>query len=217
MKRLLVVFVLTLTVLLCACRAVGIDQIAVDGTQAIAPTETAVTTPAPTAEPSPQPVENAAEVFGKMGGEFMFASGAGAWSTTLNVHADGRFDGLFHDSDAGVPGTNYYNGVKSLCAFSGTLGRLERINDYTYSVRIEAIQYENEPDTNEFKDGVKYRYTTPYGLEGAEEILIYTPDAPVEQLPERFLFWASRIHSVEGTVLGSYGLYNVKEEYGFIQ
>ena len=35
---------------------------------------------------------------------FVFSSGAGAWFTQLDMHADGSFEGQYHDSDMGLTG-----------------------------------------------------------------------------------------------------------------
>ena len=34
--------------------------------------------------------------------EFLFCSGAGAWSTVLTIHEDGTFEGYYHDTDIGI-------------------------------------------------------------------------------------------------------------------
>ena len=108
----------------------------------------------------------------------------------------------------------YPGGTKYYCDFSGKFGEVEKINDYTYSMKMIDIEYKNGPDTEEIKDGILYRYTTAYGLDEADEIMVYTPDAPVSELPEGFLNWTMTPPS--GDVLGYYGLYNVNQEEGFV-
>ena len=41
--------------------------------------------------------------------ECWFGSGAGAWSTTLTIHEDGSFFGVYRDSDMGDIGDGYPN------------------------------------------------------------------------------------------------------------
>ena len=48
------------------------------------------------------------------------------------------------------------------------------------------MDYEKEPGTEEIIDGILYRYSDVYGLEDAEDILIYLPGAPLEKLPQEF-------------------------------
>ena len=148
--------------------------------------------------------------------EFYFASGAGGWRTFLNIEEDGSFFGEYSDSDMGSTGEGYPNGTYYYCKFNGKFTEAVKVNDYTYSMKIEEISCVNEPETSEIIDGILYYYATPYGMEGAEEVLIYLPGAPVSELPEDYLNWV-RNDMVEpnATELPFYGLYNVTEQNGF--
>lgn len=148
--------------------------------------------------------------------EFWFASGAGAWSTVLSIHEDGTFEGEYHDSDMGDTGEGYPGGVMYLCEFSGKFTEPEKVDDYTYSMKIESIKTDQAPDTEEIKDGIRYIYSGPYGLEEAEEILIYLPGSPFQELPEAYRSWVGYgLSDTPDTKLPFYGLYNVAEELGF--
>ena len=146
--------------------------------------------------------------------QFWFGSGAGAWCTTLEVEADGSFSGVYHDSDMGDTGEGYPNGTCYISEFSGQFGKLKKVNEYTYSTRIRDIQLENEPDTEEIVDEIKYVYTKPYGLDNPKEILFYLKGAPVDELPEGYLSWVENNCDM-GTELPFYGLYNEAAEEGF--
>lgn len=80
------------------------------------------------------------------------------------------------------------------------------------------MKTEEEPGSEEYEDGVKYVYSEPYGIDGAEEIIFYLKGAPVDELPEGYLSWARCIKSNidEETELPVYGLYNEAEENGFV-
>lgn len=149
--------------------------------------------------------------------DFYFSSGAGAWSTVLQIAADGSFSGVYHDSDMGDIGEGYPNGTLYYCAFSGQLAPLERVDEYTYSTRIQSIETENEPDAQEIRDGVRRIYSQPYGLDGAEQLLIYLPGAPLGQLPDEFRSWVGYYNVPESgdAVLPFYGLYNAAAQCGF--
>lgn len=148
--------------------------------------------------------------------EFYFASGAGGWRTFLNIKKDGSFSGVFSDSDMGDTGEGYPNGTLYYCEFEGRFLQPVKVNDYTYSMKIEEISCANEPETTEIKDGVLYHYSTPYGLEGAEEVLLYLPGAPMSELPEEYLNWVRNdMAEPNATELPFYGLYNVTEQNGF--
>lgn len=144
---------------------------------------------------------------------FCFSSGAGAWSTILDIAADGSFSGEYQDGNMGERNENYPNGEQDRCDFSGKFTEPEKINAYTYSMKIMELSYEKEPGTEEIKDGILYRYSDAYGLAGAENILIYLPGTPVAELPEEFRKWA--YYPDLSANLPLYGLYNETQGYGF--
>ncbi len=150
------------------------------------------------------------------GTQFIFASGAGGWSANMTVERDGSFRGVYQDSNMGDAGDTYPNGTVYQCSFQGRFSEPERVNDYTYKMQIAKITYENEVNSEEVIDGVRYCYSEAYGLDGAEDMLIYVPGAPLAKLPEEFRNWAgfSVIDSSE-TELPFYGLYNETQECGF--
>ena len=148
--------------------------------------------------------------------EFYFASGAGGWRTVLQIEEDGSFLGQYSDSDMGSNGADYPNGTLYLCEFEGKFTQPVKVNDYTYSMQIENISLVNEADTKEIKDGTLYYYSTPYGLDGAEDILIYLPGAPFNELPEEYRNWVRNdMENPDALELPFYGLYNVTEQNGF--
>ena len=67
--------------------------------------------------------------------------------------------------------------------------------------------------TEEVIDGIQYYYTAPYGLEAAEEILVYLPGAPLGELPQEFRGWVD--HGDQGEALLSYALNNEAHQQGF--
>lgn len=140
--------------------------------------------------------------------EFWFGSGAGAWRTILTVYEDGTFEGEYSDSDMG-------SRVYYLCNFTGKFSEPLKVNDYTYSVKIERIELQVVPGIEEIKDGTTYIYSEPYGLDDAEELLFYLPGAPVEDLPEAYRSWMMGYHQFTDTKLPFFGLYNVNAETGF--
>lgn len=149
--------------------------------------------------------------------QFVFASGAGAWQTMLTINEDGTFAGEYHDSEMGDVGEDYPYGVVYSSTFEGKLTEPKKINDYTYSVSIEYLNLEKEIDNEEILDGIRYIYSEPYGINDAIEILIYTPEAPVKELPEEFRSWVGlmNLDDLKDEHLGFYGLYNVETESGF--
>lgn len=148
---------------------------------------------------------------------FVFSSGAGAWGTTLMIREDGRFSGEYSDSDMGSTGEGYPNGTIYQCNFTGQFSKLVKVNEYTYSMVITELDLEREPGTEEIKEETLYVYSQPYGLEDAQNILIYLPGAPLSDLPEEFRGWVGYydLSATEETVLPFYALNNESQQQGF--
>ena len=145
--------------------------------------------------------------------EFFFFNGIGGWGTRVHIAPDGKFLGEFKDSGIGNIDEGYPNGIVYRCDFKGQLTQPEKVNEYTYSVKIQEMNYEREAGTEEIKEGVLYRYSDAYGLEDAENILIYLPGAPLAELSEEFRYWI--MYSSELTYLPYYALNNEAKQYGF--
>lgn len=180
-------------------------------------------TAAPETE-EPAAPESAAEtenLFETMPRTYLFCSGAGGWSTELYLEPDGSFSGEYHDSDMGVADTAAFpNGTMYICNFTGKFTQPEKVDEYTYAMRLESLELEHPDDeTEEITGGVRYIYSGPCGLEGAEELRVYLPGTPVEGLPEEVL-WAARgpynWEPTEAGTLGLYIIYNVTSEHGFV-
>lgn len=162
------------------------------------------------------PETNENELFAKLKEPFDFSSGAGGWGTELKINADGSFEGNFHDSEMGSTGEGYPYGSMYVSNFSGHFKNLKKVNDYTYSMDLADIGYKDEVGKEEIIDEIKYIYSTAYGLAGAKTVLIFTPDAPVSELPEEFKDWIFELRAdPTREKLGFYGLYNVEEQEGF--
>lgn len=149
--------------------------------------------------------------------EFMFASGAGAWSTELTLYPDGSFEGIYSDSDA-ESSPEYPNGTTHICKFMGKFGEITKLNDYSCSMRLEELVCETEADTEWIEDGVRYIGTDAYGLAEGEEFIFYMPFAPAAALDEEFLnWWPERILYRDGSIqtLFTYAIRNVNTKEGF--
>lgn len=150
--------------------------------------------------------------------DFTFSSGAGAWATQLNIRPDGSFSGEYWDMDMGSSGDGYPNGTQYGNTFTGQFTDLQKINGYTWAMKLGEINYTYEIGKEEILDQILYSYTEAYGLDGADEVDIYLPGAPVSELPEEFLQWACSNYDrleAEENGLPCYGLYNVEGAEGF--
>ena len=165
------------------------------------------------------PAPAASAVFEALAGKtFYFASGVGAWSTSLSINADGSFAGEFYDSDMGDTGPGYPGGTVYLCAFKGAFGGISKVNDFEYVMQLTSLQTEESPGMI-IKDGVRYIIQEePYGLDHAGEFRIYLPGRATKDLPKAFLEWVGMPHAWGNNVpavLPFWGLYNVGGEMGF--
>lgn len=149
--------------------------------------------------------------------EFYFTSGAGGWMTTLSIESDGSFSGEFFDGELGLTDVSYPNGTMYECYFYGQFTQPVKVNNYTYSMQISELNYTEEVGKEEIKDGMLYIYTDIYGLDSAEDILIYLPGAPLAELPEEFRSWVGYyyLEDTKETELPFYALNNEAQQYGF--
>lgn len=148
---------------------------------------------------------------------FYFSSGAGAWWTELRINDDGSFSGIYQDSDMGDMGEDYPNGTLYYCEFSGVFESLAKVDEYTYKMKLASIEYEQEPEKEEIKDGVRNIYSTAYGIDGGDEFYLYLPGIKLTELPEEYRSWVGyyNLESVSETELPYYGLYNINTGDGF--
>lgn len=146
---------------------------------------------------------------------FIFSSGVGGWSTDVDINPDGTFTGTYHDSDMGDSGDGY-DSTMYICNFSGKFKDIQKIDDYTYSMKLDSIETEDMQDTwIEDVNGTKIRYIAaePYGMETGEQFYLYLPGTSVSILPEEYVNWVYGLS--EQSTLQYYGLYNVEPQYGF--
>ena len=170
--------------------------------------------------------ENTEDVFKTFAGKYSFTSGVGYWSTNLEIDSEGRFNGEYHDQNAGESGDGY-DGTTYFSSFSGSFTNPKKINAYTYSFELGDINYENTPGTeiiesmgSDSRFKMRKVYTEAYGLDrGTKTIYAYTPDAPVSELPEGLMSWVGHLRSDEtrkNSELSCKCLYAVEPEYGWI-
>lgn len=89
------------------------------------------------------------------------------------------------------------------------------ISDHVYHVSLDYLEIEDTPGTKHIDDGILYEAADAYGLKDASDIYIYTPGAPVVDIPEACLSWM--IGRADGEYLeNTFVLYNVYGEYAFV-
>lgn len=154
--------------------------------------------------------------------EMYFSSGAGAWYSTITIHADGSFEGEFQDTNMGELADEYPNGTVYYCNFSGKFTIPQKLTDVSYSLTLERVEVDEENKEDYIEDGVLYKQAYPYGIMNvdnsgyANDFILYTPEAETEGLREEFLFfWPERFGAEPNGKLNLYGLLNTETDEGF--
>ncbi|MBQ3403896.1 MAG: hypothetical protein IJG63_00555, partial [Oscillospiraceae bacterium] len=160
-----------------------------------------------------------AELFSQLAGkEFYFSSGAGGWSTDVQIKDDGSFSGSFHDSDMGDTGEGYPNGTMYVCSFSGRFSDVVKLSDSEYSMQLRSITTEKAKDESWIEDGVRYIASDPYGFDNGKEFRVYMPGSKTADLPEEFIQWVAMPRAWGSNIpetLPMTGIYNVAGQMGF--
>ena len=145
--------------------------------------------------------------------ELEFSSGAGAWRTLLILNADGSFTGHYSDSDMGDAGEDYPNGTLYLCSFSGRFEVLPTTDTGATPLHLTELTCEQEPGTQEIRDGILHVYTGPHGfyngVELSSDFVLYPPTTPTTAASDNLLsWWPGRFEPVQPDTLGVYALEN---------
>ena len=148
--------------------------------------------------------------------EFYFSSGVGGWGTEMTLNDDGTFTGNYHDSNMGEDTENYPNGTVYVSTFEGSFTDFKKVDDYTWSMRLDSLDYEQPVGEDWAEDGIHYIASEAYGLAGGDQFYLYLPGHPVDTLPEEYLTWADMYMNFEKPqALTIYGIYNEKEGLGW--
>ena len=156
------------------------------------------------------------EILSSVPDHFYFSSGAGGWGTDMILNDDGTFTGSYHDSNMGEDIENYPNGTVYVCHFSGSFTDFQKVDDYTWSMRLASLDYEKPVGEDWSEEGAHYIASDAYGLSGGDLFYLYLPGHPVDTLPEEYMSWANMYMGFEEPeALTIYGIYNVNEQEGW--
>ncbi|MBO5341385.1 MAG: M56 family metallopeptidase [Lachnospiraceae bacterium] len=148
---------------------------------------------------------------------FQCLSADGKYPTLLQVAPDGSFSGSYKEPYPEDVGEEYPNGTIYLCNFDGKFAEPKKIDSYTYSLEVSEMIYEEHIGSKIYEDDIFYYYVPPVGLYDLEELVLYTPGAPLRELPVAFLesVGYQSVSLQKDATLPFYGIYNAKEEKGF--
>lgn len=149
--------------------------------------------------------------------EFVLASGASAWGTSITLYPDGSFQGVYEDGE-NIAAESYPRGTRYICRFNGKFDEITKIDEYAFSMHLAELNIETEADRVWIEDEIRYIGAGPFGLEEGEEFVFYLPGVSIEDLDEAFAAWSPDYYLWrDGAIekLPAYGLYNVEAGYGF--
>ncbi len=158
--------------------------------------------------------ENLFETLSKL--DWEFTSGAGGWSTDMKLTPTGSFTGNFHDSEMGETGEGYPNGTLYYAAFNGQASLLEKVDDLTWKIRIDALKVEVPAGYETIEDDIRYVSAEVYGLAEGDEMTVYAPGTPVSALTDSMQMWAHLFDTeVKPTALENWFIYSPALDTGF--
>ncbi len=155
-------------------------------------------------------------VFDTLSGmEWSFSSGAGGWSTDLQIRADGSFSGTYHDSEMGECADEYPDGTVYVCSFTGRMSLVKQVDEKTWKIRVDKL--EKEETKEEINDGIRYVPSEPYGISEGDTMVLYSPGTPVSIFTEDMLFWTHVQEQKDTPVeLDVWFLSSERNESGFV-
>ncbi len=80
--------------------------------------------------------------FGTFAGEYIFASGVGAWETRITIHQDGSFEGKWYDANAGTSGEGYDAEVMN-SIFQGKFTDQRKMDEFTYTAVVSELTFKD--------------------------------------------------------------------------
>ena len=161
---------------------------------------------------------NAEPFFAQFAGmAWSFSSGVGGWSTDLEIHADGSFNGTFYNCEMEDTGELYPNGTVYGCFFTGRMSLVEQVDENTWKIRVDALGMDEGQLEEAIEDGIRYVTVEPYGVSEGDEMLLYRPGTPVSVLSEGMRFWAHVVYDEDHpTELENWFLGNESNDSGFV-
>ena len=149
--------------------------------------------------------------------DWEFSSGAGGWSTELQIAADGSFSGNYHDSEMGETGDKYPNGSVYVSAFTGQMSLGEKLDEHSWRIRVDKLALNEETGKETIEDGIRYVTSDAHGIQEGDEMTLYLPGTPVDSFTEDMRMWAHLMdEQTAPSKLENWFLYSAKNEAGFV-
>ena len=147
-----------------------------------------------------------------------FSSGAGGWSSELEILPDGTFTGNYHDSEMGETGEGYPNGSLYYSSFAGRMSLAGQVNGNVWRIRVDELKETEKRGEETIDDGIRYVVTEPYGVSEGDEMLLYRPETSLDGFTDDMKLWAHVYDAGENPPLElhTWFLYSEKNNSGFV-
>lgn len=150
-------------------------------------------------------------IFEIIKGDYVLDRGSGPSFTEIKLEADGSFEGHSLYGDLSIRGDYDYAYCESV--FSGKFGLPQKVDDRTYTMRLESVEYEGVVGNKRIEDGILY--DTVYN--GAPELsgvyFVYFPGTEVSDLPEGCRRWPYfKQDNIKVIPQGKYVIYDTVNE-----
>lgn len=106
-------------------------------------------------------------------------------SQSMTLHADGSFEGEYTYYDKYIPAGEVYPNCYQ-AKFRGQLGKMEKVNAYTYMLPLRKAEYLDSDKMDSVKNGLKYVQQRRYDFDNMKRLYLYLPGTPLEYLPAFF-------------------------------
>ena len=83
-------------------------------------------------------------------------------------------------------------------------------------MKLESLQTEGNSGEEYYENNQRFVYSEPYGLENANELLIYTPGSPISELPEDLTVWLNTILTSDDKELPCFVIFSVNDQSAFV-
>lgn len=147
--------------------------------------------------------------------EFLFASGAGSWGTTLTLAPDGTFTGKYSDTETDVTPPTWY-----VSTFHGEFTDIRQTGPRTWSLTLDDLKTDRPAGEVWTEEGNQYISAEAVGVADGTEFILYAPGTSAYDLPSDCRDWWPEAYlwrAGEQSTLDGWCLYNVATKESFFQ
>ena len=103
----------------------------------------------------------------------------------VTLNPDKIFSGEYKEYRADATGDNYKNGTMYVSVFTGRFEEIKKMNEYSYLLTLDDVGTGQKKGTERIENDLRYYSVEAVGFTDSGVFMLYTPDAPIENLPRR--------------------------------